>query len=94
MLPLIEVDVEATNTHLSDVFRRLATGDVLDTEEVRIDIPAVLASGYIYKGYAPDGTATSATSWDVMRVSLDVNGNPSRQQYQTGISWDSRASGW
>lgn len=92
--PATEETVNNIDTTVNDAIRRLSKGDTINGEEVRVEIPAVLASGVIYKGLAPNGTATSTTDWDVMRVDLDVNGNPTRIRYQTSISWDNRATGW
>lgn len=47
-----------------------------------------------YHGAAPDGTATSAASWAVVRFYKDVSGNITRVRYRENVAWDARAAGW
>lgn len=75
-------------------FYRIKNRYFKDTEEIRYDIAASLISGDIYTGVAPDGTATSAASWTVIRTYFDANGNPSRERIRTGVVWNSRTIGW
>lgn len=82
------------NTEFDSSFTRIKEKRFQDTEEVRYDIPGTLANGQIYVGVAPDGTATSTASWDVVRTDFDANANPTRDRIQKGIAWDSRTTGW
>ena len=47
-----------------------------------------------YNGRAPDGTATSAPVWEVVRFYRDAGGTIVRVRYRTGVAWDSRTMGW
>lgn len=78
----------------ASVFKRLKDHEYQDGEEVRYDVPATLGSNYMYHALNVAGTATSAASWSIIRTSFDANGNPDREQFRTGISWDNRAVGW
>lgn len=73
---------------------RILQKEFADTEEVRYEVPSSLVGADIYIGVAADGTATSATDWNVVRVYFDANENPTRARIQLDISWDDRASGW
>jgi hypothetical protein len=74
-------------------FARILAKEFEDTEEVRYDTPnaAGLINGSAYAGIAPDGSATSAAVWTVVRTYYDPNSNPSRQRIKKGIAWDNRA---
>ncbi len=47
-----------------------------------------------YHGRAPDGTATSTASWEVVRFYKDALGKITRVRYRSGVAWDSRTAGW
>jgi hypothetical protein len=78
----------------ADNFSRIKKKEFFDTEEVLYDIPANLPSSFIYTGVAIAGTSSATATWSVIRTSFDSNGNPSRDQFRTGVSWTARASGW
>jgi hypothetical protein len=91
------VDVSAASGLLTaghSKFSRLLARQPSDGEEMRFAIPSDLANDDIYIGVAPDGTATSASDWDVVRVYCDGNANPKRARLREGIAWDQRGSGW
>lgn len=75
-------------------FARILAKEPLDVEEVRIDGLDNLVSGFIYTGYATEGSLTSAAVWLVVRVSMNANENPTRIQYRNNVVWDNRATGW
>ena len=77
-----------------DRVTRLRLGYIYENQEVRCETPATLPNNFAYYGVAPDGSATSSTTWDIMRVSYDSLGRRSREQFKLGISWDNRAIGW
>lgn len=56
----------------------------------RYDIQAAV----IYVGHARFGAATSAPVWTIKRVTLDVSGNPTAEQWtMVGLAvWDDRAT--
>jgi hypothetical protein len=91
-----ELQAIAARVPGANEFARIAQRQFLDTEEVRMDIPApsAMANAHIYLAVAPASTATNAASWKIVRITLDANKNPSRQQYRTGVAWDSRTTGW
>ena len=87
-------DQTITISAVSQAFTRIKNQEYLDSEEARYDIPASLPSGFIYAGVAPNGTATSAAAWTIVRTSFDASGNPTRDQIRTSVVWDSRTTGW
>lgn len=74
----------------SEDFRRLLKFEPTSGQELRAED----LSTDRYHGAAPDGTATSAASWKVVRFDKDAAGNITRVRYRTGVAWDSRAAGW
>lgn len=62
-----------------------------NTVEIRFDD---IVAGDLYIGEAPDGTATSAASWKVVRYYRTATGLLTRLRYRTGVVWDSHTSGW
>lgn len=61
-------------------------------EELRIDD---VSGGDLYHGRAPDSTATSDASWEVVRIYRDpVTAIVTRVRYRSGVAWDARAAGW
>lgn len=46
-----------------------------------------------YHGAAPDGSATTAPVWDVVRF-YKTGGLVVRARFRTGVVWDNRMSGW
>jgi len=70
-------------------FSRILKFEPLPTEEIRRD--ETLTDDY--HGVAPDGSATSALVWSVVRF-YKTAGLITRVRYRTGISWDNRAVGW
>lgn len=89
-----ESTVQAIRDQFSDTFTRMLEKRFRDSEEVRYDIPAVLADASIYLGTATDGTSTAAVSWSVVRYYFDVSGSPQRARFRSGVAWDDRATGW
>lgn len=75
-------------------FWRIKNKRFYDTEEVRYDIPATLTNQSIYTGVAPDGTATAATTWTIIRTYFDGNANPIRERIRFNVAWDNRSVGW
>lgn len=48
-----------------------------------------------YHGRAPDGTATSDASWEIVRFYKNpLTGQIVRTRYRENVSWDNRATGW
>ena len=58
-------------------------------DEIRMDD---VAGGDLFLGRNVENTATSATSWEVVKISRTATGLTTRIQYQDGISWDDRAA--
>lgn len=91
----VRIAVESVDTKTpGSELNRIMNKQFTDAEEARYDIPADLTSSSIYIGVATDGTATSAASWNIVRVYFDGNKKPSRLRIQQSISWDNRATGW
>lgn len=98
-LPEVEVKNDIGNpltvvgTVTADVdsrFKRLlkfepAVGEELRSENLDTDR---------YHGAAPDGTATSSATWDVVRFYKDASKNIVRVRFRSGVAWDDRAAGW
>ena len=87
---LTDAELRAAPLDLDD-FDRIAKARAVVGEELRFDD---VIGGDLYIGAAPEGTATSAASWDVVRYYRTAAGAITRQRYQTGIAWDDRATGW
>jgi len=73
----------------SNRFVQVLKAEPTITEEMRREE----TTDFDYHGLAANGTATSATTWDVVRLTKTSN-VVTRIQYRTGIVWDDRASGW
>lgn len=89
--PTYVVDAQA-DTNFDSV--RIRKGDYLETEDVLYDIPVSLTDSFIYIGVAPAGTATSAATWYVKRISFNSNKLPFKDQFRSGVVWNNRAAGW
>lgn len=72
-------------------FARLLKYEPAAGHELRSDD---LAGGDRFHGTAPDGTATSAPEWAVVRFYRDPAGAILRVRYRAGVAWNDRASGW
>lgn len=84
-------DVLAALANLGDRMWRLLNQHVADGDELRLD----LGTTDQYFGVATDGAATDLGGlWDVLRIYLDGDGNPTRMRTRTGVNWDSRTTGW
>lgn len=83
-----DVAVESKLQALDDelAFQRILKFEPLVGEEIRRDETTTDD----YHGVNTDGTATSATTWRVVRF-YKTNGLIVRVRYKTGISWDNRA---
>lgn len=93
-----ELGDHATDKYETWASLKVLNGDASVIDEVRRDDANDNATLYSYHGRAPDGTATAAASWEVMRFTHLVAGDSSavaRIQYLTGVAWDDRDSaGW
>lgn len=78
----------------SSEFTRINEKRIRDDEEVRYDIPNDLTNGNIYIGVSEDDTATSATSWTIVRYYFDANKKPNRSRIRFDVAWDDRTIGW
>jgi hypothetical protein len=63
--------------------------------ETRIDYSG--GTNPIYIGKAEEGSATSTAVWQIMKLTWDVNDNPTRVQYASDSDafshiWDNRAT--
>lgn len=85
--PATEETVAALRTDRD--FSRILKFEPLPTEEIRRD--ETLTDDY--HGVAPDGSATSAAVWKVVRF-YKTAGLITRVRYRTDIAWDSRTAGW
>lgn len=64
---------------------------------VLIDYDAVFTSTPIYVGKAARGSASSAAVWQIIKLTLDINGNIISKKWAGGNDgfshiWDNRAS--
>lgn len=53
-----------------------------------------IEGGHLYIGRAANGSLTSAAVWEVVRWERNAAGVNLGAQYQSGITWDGRGSGW
>lgn len=87
-----EVTLAALEADVADMdgrFYRLLNQHVANGYEMRTDLGVTDQ----YFAMAPDATATSSASWDVLRIYLTA-GSPVRWRTRTGVAWDSRTIGW
>lgn len=73
-------------------FARLLARQVEDADELRLDVEP--SSTEFYIGSALDGTATSATDWNIIQISLSGTRNPNRIRFRQNVAWDNRTAGW
>lgn len=60
-------------------------------QEIRMDD---IAGGDLYLGRNADNAATSAATWEVVRIYRTATGATTRIRYRTGVVWDNRTAGW
>jgi len=66
---------------------------VPDTEEIKLDVQEL--DEHIYMGAAVEGSAESASVWDIVRVEFDTTGQkPRGKRIQIGVRWDQKELGW
>lgn len=74
-------------------FERILNGKFLDSEQVLRDTPNVtFASASEYLGVAPATALTSDSTWNIVRVLYDANGNEYKKSIKLAVVWDNRAS--
>lgn len=87
-----ETGTEAKMVHRNNAFATLINAQPRNlADELRLDD---IAGGDLYIGRAPDTTATSAASWEVVRIYRTATGATTRIRYRTGVVWDNRTAGW
>lgn len=65
----------------------------VQTRETRLEYTGT-ETNPTYVGEAAPGTAISAASWTVKKLTFDASNRTTRIQVQTDIAWDNRAVGW
>lgn len=73
----------------TDIFTRMLTNQIFDTEEIRKD----WTSQYEYVGIAALGSDTSLPLWNCVRCTW-TNGHKTRIQFRSKVVWDNRYIGW
>lgn len=91
-------DAIATETTLAGLvssrFYRLLNQNIVDGHEMRTALQESGDPNSNYFGEAPDGTATSAASWNVLRIYISsTTGKPTRWRTVTGAVWDTAITG-
>jgi hypothetical protein len=87
-----KLKVDASLTPASE-FERILNGKFLDSEQVLRDTPnTTFASASEYLGVAPSAALTSDSTWNIVRVLYDANGNEYKKSIKLAVVWDNRAS--
>ena len=74
-------------------FERILNGRFLDTEQALSDIPTTsYASASEYLGVAPASALTSDSTWNIVRILYNANGDESKKSIKLGVIWDDRAA--
>jgi YD repeat-containing protein len=63
-------------------------------DETRLDYGARTDGNPEFVASAPQGSATSAAVWRVLKLEYDGSARLTRKQIRDNITWDGRASGW
>lgn len=89
-----QIDCEVLdNEELDEVYRqRVATVEMVF--ESRMDYDTRTDDQPVYVGRAYAGTATSADTWTVRKMTYDTKKRVTRIQVQFDIAWDDRTVGW
>lgn len=87
-----KLEVVADQSPASE-FERILNGKFADNEQVLRDIPnTTYASASEYIGVAPDSALTSDSTWNIVRILYDANGNEYKKSIKLAVIWDNRAS--
>ncbi len=74
-------------------FERVLNGRFLDSEQVLRDTPnTTFANAAEYIGVAPATALLSDSTWNIVRVLYDANGNEYKKSIKLAVVWNNRAS--
>lgn len=82
-----------TTAAAASEFERILNGKFLDSEQVLRDTPnTTFANASEYLGVALATALTSDSTWNIVRVLYDANGNEYKKSIKLAVVWDNRAS--
>lgn len=77
----------------ADTFTRILNGQILNTEELRLEKPAVYDGTFEYVGLAIAGSDIADPVWSVVRTTW-VYKCRTRIEFRSGVAWIDKHLGW